>query len=252
MKIAVLLYGHLRTFDQCANSLKENLLSLYDCDLFMHTWSETDHNTKSWHKRTTTPLSVDRNIKDNIIKYYSPKRLIIEEQPLYQGELFDFLVEPFTTVSSIGMHFMFDSMNKANQSRIDYEKEMGTKYDLVVVTRPDILFYHSLDIDKILYQAKICEIDIMKARFFAYVASNNESNVSLLINRVNDILFLANPYVIDKYISCNLQLEADFIREHLINIVTVYTAAEFKAGIQPIPIAFQYGVDWINVVPISS
>ena len=49
MKIAVCFFGHLRTFKRCAPYIKKNLLNHYDCDLFMHTWSEYNHNTKTWH-----------------------------------------------------------------------------------------------------------------------------------------------------------------------------------------------------------
>ena len=38
LKIAVQLFGHFRTFEKCAQALKENLLDRYDCDVFIHTW----------------------------------------------------------------------------------------------------------------------------------------------------------------------------------------------------------------------
>lgn len=33
-KVAVQLFGHLRTYKECYQSLKEHLLDKYDCDVF--------------------------------------------------------------------------------------------------------------------------------------------------------------------------------------------------------------------------
>jgi len=39
MKIAICLSGHLRTFDKTFRSIKEKLLDVYDCDVFISTWN---------------------------------------------------------------------------------------------------------------------------------------------------------------------------------------------------------------------
>jgi hypothetical protein len=39
MKIAVQLFGHLRTYKKCFPALKKHLLSKYDCDIFIHSFS---------------------------------------------------------------------------------------------------------------------------------------------------------------------------------------------------------------------
>lgn len=56
MKIALHLFGHLRTFKECLPTFNQFLIQNHECDVFMHTWDETDRKTESWYKNT------DRNI----------------------------------------------------------------------------------------------------------------------------------------------------------------------------------------------
>jgi hypothetical protein len=67
---------------------------------------------------------------------------------------------------------------------------------------------------------------------------------SLYLNEPNDLLFFAKPGVIDLYIEVNRDIKNEFIEEHLINIVSVYTAKEILHNIQPIPISYSMGYDW--------
>lgn len=250
MKIAVLLFGHLRTFEQCWKGLQECLLSHYDCDVFLHTWDETDHNTKSWHNRTVMPANVDAEMLERLRICYKPKDMLVEHQEPIKEEDYTFLIAPYTTVSNAGMHFMFESMSKANQLRKAYEKHLNFSYDLVVVTRPDILLIHPLDLEATLYQAQICGYDLEHTRFFASLPGSTKKNPARLItNKGNDMLFFARPNVIDQYIVANQNLDGAFIREHILNVVSVYTAAEIRSGIEPVPISYQFAYDWRNVRP---
>ena len=81
MKIAVQIFGHLRTFKECFPFLKKNLLDKYDCDVFMHTWDTIDHSTKTWHNNfmPNTNDNVEL-IKEDLISLYKIKKLKIEHQ----------------------------------------------------------------------------------------------------------------------------------------------------------------------------
>ena len=63
-------------------------------------------------------------------------------------------------------------------------------------------------------------------------------------NILLDLLFFALPEVIDKYISVNKKLDVDYMKQHCINIVSIYTAKEIEAGILPVPISYSLGFDW--------
>jgi len=81
LKIAVQFFGHMRTFEKCAPSLKKYFLRYYDCDVFIHTWSTLDHDTKTWHKHKKSGHSIDQSQFENKIQsLYSPKKIKIEDQ----------------------------------------------------------------------------------------------------------------------------------------------------------------------------
>lgn len=245
MKIAVLLFGHLRDFEKCAGSLKENLLERYDCDLFMHTWDETEPSTVSWHKDRTEKRKVDDQLISVIKHLYPLKGLLIEHQEKYKEE--KLIVSEYRkdkTVSNAGMHYMFDTMFKANELRLSYEKDNNISYDMIVVTRPDVKLKRPLIIEEVLNQAVILGLDLYKCRFYASLPISSSYGASLYINEPNDLLFFAKPAVIDQYIMANKNISEDFISKHFINIVSVYTSMEIESGINPVPISYSMGIDW--------
>lgn len=145
LKIAVQLSGHLRTYQVCAPYLKKHLLDLYDCDLFIHTWSQTEHTSQSWYDDgvRAAPTSVDDRTRKSINEIYSPKKIKIETQ--------NFISEPghFGTSDKIrisyqGLKYMLYGQNQVNRLRLEYEHETGVKYDYVVMTRPDIMPFEDL------------------------------------------------------------------------------------------------------------
>lgn len=149
--------------------------------MFLHTWDETDHNTKSWHNRTAVPANVDAEMLERLRICYKPKDMLVEHQEPIKEEDYTFLIAPYTTVSNAGMHFMFESMSKANQLRKAYEKHLNFSYDLVVVTRPDILLIHPLDLEATLWQAQICGYDLEHTRFFASLPGSTKKIQHVLL-----------------------------------------------------------------------
>ena len=144
MKIAIQLFGHLRTYKKCYPALKKHLLDRYDCDIFMHTWDTIDHSTKTWHKnRSKNPLKkIDENTLKNL---YHPKALKIEKQiPKDLGVL----TANNRKISIFGIHSMFYSMKSVNDLRQKYEQDNAFKYDFVVFIRPDILLLEDFEIEK--------------------------------------------------------------------------------------------------------
>ena len=147
LKIAVHLYGHLRTYNECFPALNKPLLDNYDCDVFIHTWDTLDHSTKAWHQlnegRDTVYLSTEK-IKEEITRMYNPKRLKIETQkPIDMGL---FRTNYGQEYSLFGIHSMLHGMEEVNKLRLDYEDTNKIDYDYVIFTRPDILFKQKFEI----------------------------------------------------------------------------------------------------------
>lgn len=249
MKIAVLLFGHLRTFEYCAPYLKKNLLDKYDCDVFIHTWDETDSRTKSWRNKETVPCVLDKNIKQKLVDIYEPKGIQIETQPLRQEVLIHSLIDDKST-SLNGCHFMFDSMSKANALRKKYERKHSCSYDIVLVTRPDVALYADPQLEKTLDEARILNLDIDKCRFFSGLYGDSKTNCRLILSRVSDIFFFAKGGTIDRYIGSNLNISEKYASNHFLNICSIYASNEIASGIMPVEICFALEKDWKNVVVI--
>ena len=140
MRTAVLLYGHTRTFKQCAESLFEFFIKPLNSDVFIHTWDVCESVTPSWHNEHKS--SIERIDYDQIDKTYNPVDCIIETQPAYvPGE--DTIVSD--NISLFGYTRMFESLFKSNELKSKYELSNNFAYDLVLKIRPDILLKTALD-----------------------------------------------------------------------------------------------------------
>jgi len=244
MKIAVMFFGHLRTFEETHTFTMTNLIERYDCDIFMHTWDEIDSSTLAWNNKAQRQKDISW---DAVEKIYKPKKLKVEHQETKEDQIVVSLDESRKT-SLNGMKFMFYSMEQANKQRYDYELETGMKYDIVLCIRPDIAVYNFLDIEKILFEANILGLDMTRTRFVSSVNRDNGYFLKLSIGQVNDMLFFGKPEVINRYIAANQDLTYEYACKHMIAITTIFTSLEIAAGIMPIPMNFQYGKDWRNVL----
>lgn len=245
MKVAVLLFGHLRDFEICADSLQTQILDKYDCDVFIHTWDMTDHSTKVWHEQRFVPQKVEGPTKDLVVSKYHPKRFIIEHQDVYRDAVdVQSLESPDFSFSSAGIHFMFYSMNRANQLRLNYEEETSTQYDVVFVTRPDVMFMRYLDIQRVFRHAEIIGLDTNQCRFFATRTLTSDYLNALYMAHANDLIFFGKPRVINEYIKSNLDHSPEFLHSHALSVTTIFTAKELSNGIIPVPITYHMGDEW--------
>jgi hypothetical protein len=127
-RIAIQLFGHLRTFRKTFESFHKNLVrphqeAGYDVDIFLHTWDVLEMiNNDAWHKANSSLCGVKVSEDDiQFIKtHYSPKDFLIEEQ----------------TPEKIRGY----SMNAVQELRKRYETKETVKYDWCIMTRPDIFF----------------------------------------------------------------------------------------------------------------
>lgn len=131
MKSALLLHGHMRTFDKCFPELEKNLLSKYSPDIFIHTWNLLDSTTASWYKGETSESSYVN--EDEIIKTYNPKNIIVEAQRMP-----DETNKLINSSNLFGFSCMYESLSKSCDLKSQYEKKNEFKYDLVIKIRPDI------------------------------------------------------------------------------------------------------------------
>lgn len=139
MKLALLLYGHLRTYKQCYLNLHKFFLNQHNVDVFIHTWDETEAKTISWH---SDHMPVSRTNENEIVQIYKPTQLRIEHQPETPHDK----TSRGTNISSRGQQFMLYSLHASNELKRQYEIDNNFKYDAIVKIRPDILLNSNLPI----------------------------------------------------------------------------------------------------------
>lgn len=146
MKIAIQLFGHMRTFQKCSLSLFSNLIQYYDCDLFIHTWSDLNY-------KVSEPLDSQQQekFKEKILNEYQPKLLKIEKQSPFDHETLlspDHMLKDqgFLSTPQDGITNMLYSMYTVNQLRKSHEHLYNIKYDYVIFIRPDIMLHEQFNI----------------------------------------------------------------------------------------------------------
>lgn len=151
MKIAVLLVGHLRRYDQTASLLIENLLSRYDCDLFITTYNKR-FNIKKWYRegRTQNPeLTNVEEVKSIYGDYLKEIEVVDEER--YQHK--------FQKRKGVSYHesdkmlnrikTMLKLINRCGQMMKNYQQTHQIEYDLVIRSRPDFAILKPINLESI-------------------------------------------------------------------------------------------------------
>ena len=204
MKIAVCLYGHLRTWEHCYESLKKNLLDLYDCDVFMHTWDTVDAKTQSWHDDLIKENCMVAGVCEKLFEKYGLKDLMVETQADMSNEYgyYHPVNLPERNVSIWGVNCMWHSIEQVNSLRLNYQKINDIDYDFIIFTRPDILFLTNINL--VNYIKDLDMKDINKALFcFADpIYGNNTPRINDgRYAAGNDLFFFAKPEIIDNIIN---------------------------------------------------
>ena len=136
-KIAVQLYGHMRTYEYTyQNFFKHiifpNIKDGYVVDIFIHTWEQFNRHKTCWYDHnlafpTLNNKLLTKNDIDKIKSIYKPVCFLLDK------------LEENVNGQSI-------SLDRVANLRLEYEKSNKMKYDYIFTTRPDILFYKNIRI----------------------------------------------------------------------------------------------------------
>lgn len=246
LKIAVCLFGHLRSYQKCAPFLRCNLLKHYDCDLFMHTWSTLDHNTQTWHKLKKAEGNTNR--EDIIRSYGDIKGIKIEEQKptdlgviRINGDHTDKEIK----MSLFGMGAVLHSMRESMRQCEEYTAENKVKYDYILFVRPDIWLKKPLRIDKILKGMSPKKIT---NGFFTFANPMGQLPTAGFKSMGGvDLLFFATPKTMSDVIKNNALAIKDLNPNMLLDYCPEYSFIQFveKRGFTPYRIeGFRLPQDW--------
>ena len=147
MRIALLLPGHPRTYKQTYESLKKNLLDVYQqVDIFIWCWDElgfwTPDNSDGSVPEYGIYGSSGKVNQEDLLNLYKPKAFKIEKISDHKQKILNFQdkiiekryphVRPFNNVSC------WYGIYKCDLLRRKYEEENGFTYDIVVRGRFDL------------------------------------------------------------------------------------------------------------------
>lgn len=147
MKIALCLYGVVggvegkasysksssdKVFKIGYEHYKKYFLDKYNIDVFVHTWSV--------------------NYKNNIIKYYNPKKFLFQKQKEFEIPSYVEISQEYKERDSnrIQNHYSrWYSTKKVIDLKKQYEEENNFTYNFVLITRFDVAFFKSIKFEKL-------------------------------------------------------------------------------------------------------
>lgn len=217
--------------------MRKNLIDLYDCDVFMHTWDKYDHNSKTWHKFR---FGANKNVDKNEIKrllHIPDEQIIVDSTPFDDNKNLYYYED--NTFSLFALKCLYESMRAVNHLRQEFAHTHNIKYDAVVFIRPDVFLETKIDI--------INTIMNENALYFVGNMIGQIDGVKQI--RAADIFFWARPSVIDSVMK-KMQLRIKN-GEHLSVLPEgIFIENVISAGAAPICYAeYKYGTDFYILRP---
>ena len=198
MKIALVLFGHLRSYRQTLssfNKLKETLQHSGEVDVFCHTWNIEESVTASWwkeHKPDNPPPATVSN--EQIEESFNPVKYVIEPSRQFDGSGYDFP----SSIPFAGILSMLHSQHGVYSLLKEHELSQGIKYDVILKSRYDLLYEIAPGFGNVVRDCLTNET--------LYIPSSNPYE---LIGSGSDIFTIGSRNSIEKYFNfCNNFKEA--------------------------------------------
>jgi len=201
MKVALCLFGLPRCLELSYILHKYYIIDELNADIFIHTWdknnggnrmNETSHNliqsscfSSSDKKSLITDNPCNTMEVDNFIKEkIKPKKYLIENYNNFKNINGD--------SSTAAMYW---SIKKSNELKKEFEIENNTKYDLVIISRMDLLFKTNIPYIEIEESIKSSE--------FIYMTTNRDKNAygwhDIQPDKNSDMFIFGNNELINIY-----------------------------------------------------
>ncbi len=160
-KIALMMSGHPRIYDEVFASWETNLLAHHEVDVFFHVWE-----TRGSKNNSVAGIDQSALVRINrIIEIWNPTKIVMETYGDYHDQFTEQakrwidlrdkfgLLEAHRPVSNISMYYKWWA---CNQLRLNYQTETSTEYDCVILSRPDIYLKSGLPPKLFENQPKLC------------------------------------------------------------------------------------------------
>jgi hypothetical protein len=143
MKVAICLSGHLRTFEQTYQSIYEQLINKYDCDVFISTWKNLG-NSFAYHANFKDGDDKNDPIinEETIVKMYRPVAIRMDDAEIepVSNQLKKYYNE-IRTKSRAHVAQIMCQLYKiwdCNCLKKEHEQKTGKIYDVVIRVRFDV------------------------------------------------------------------------------------------------------------------
>lgn len=200
MRIAILLTGHFRTWNTTKFSFFNHILNVnknHTIDIFIHTWNTmgyssvgfdtiksqelTDLDKEIIHKYGCSKHSLQSPLLDvdSVISELKPKSIVVENENSMKEKIYNNISNYQDAHDNVcfipNSYANYRNVFMCNNLKTEFENINKFKYDIVIRTRPDVL-----------YKRDMIFTDDIKNKC---VYMNN--------NYVNDILFYGDSYSMD-------------------------------------------------------
>ena len=200
-KVAIQFFGHVRSYRETYKYQFKNIFDLYDCDFFMHTWSDEEHSDLSWHSDFASGEK-NKTSRESLCEIYDLKSLLIEDNSIIS---YDGFFNENNNIPLRAMKAMLYSQSKVNELRRQYQEGTGTHYDFVLTLRPDVLPLSQINIVDYINEFNFCENVTIHFPSGEHELLQGSKRVHTLL--AVDVLYLAQPDTCNKIF---LDHEADF------------------------------------------
>jgi uridine kinase len=211
MRIAIFIAGYLRSIEYNIDSIIENVIQNYQCDIYIHITKNPEND-----KYNNNKISLDY-----IQKKLNPKLILVEEDKIYKE--YNNIYNQF---------YKFYKLNKIK----DYT------YDLIVKIRPDTYFHQKLDYnnieDDIIYLPLDTKSDINIKNISG---SSKRGDTNIKNNELCNIIAYGKENVMNKYFEIYNYLN-DIITEEINNPETILYSYLNNYKIKYIKLDIEYSV----------
>ena len=252
-RLAIQLFGHLRTFEQTYDSFYKNVIlpnkkNGYLIDVFIHTWDEIEYEAPQWHSEGCEYLRGKKLSKEQIdilLKRYQPKKY--EITPQLQTDL-NISFDEFTggKTSYLNVINVYYTKYRVNQLRLEYEKEQNIKYNWVMNTRCDIFYLTEFDIDKILepYRTLLNSFSSPDDKLF-YAGNHRDMTVKEdMLLGASDIIYFGKDNIINNVSEIYKKLSLEDLKSNFHSWENFQFINTKRCNIIPIQLKYGSNKDW--------
>lgn len=143
MRTALLVYGQLREYEKCMDSINKYIINPFKPDVFVNVWRNRGHSLYSEVANIDTSFSNDIIDDVDVIKYFKPKDLYIEDYSKWLNSLHGIYADVMATEKKSATPKNY-KIKLVNQMKRNYEDLHNFKYDCVIVFRPDTILFSNI------------------------------------------------------------------------------------------------------------